>query len=346
MFCAFCGQNIPDEVEFCPFCGKQLKSEESPAPKQEAVKEKKPSVWARILKHDIQSEKYRISFSAKMLSWILGIFVFSLLLAAVVTGGVKMATSESGLNGLFDKKDFFENELEDDDSFMDFLYEEMLSYEKGKVELSREEFAKFFEESTFKEFAAEKISLLLKDVYNGTDKFYVSRSEARRLIRENDELLEDRYGWSMLDFEDDLVDSVVSFANEVDVEDIPSDAASAIRMALSTWSLLAVIASVLLLIFLVFLLYRKRVLSILSYVAAMGILNGAIGVVVYIALTIFGDMVRTELHMPYLLYMLICEVFTKIFILSLIFIGVAVLLLVCRTVLRRKVVDKFSKQAK
>ncbi len=345
MFCAFCGQNIPDEVEFCPFCGKQLKREESPAPKQATVKEEKPSVWATILKYDIHSDKYRISVPARMLSWLLSIVLFSLLLVVVVTGGLKMATSESGLNRLFDRKDFFEKELNDDDSFMNYLYDEMSSYESGNVELSKREFAKFFEDSTFKEFAAEKISLLLSDVYNGTDHFYVSKSEVRRLIRENDELLEERYGYSMQDFEDDLVERIVSLADDVDVEDMmPLGVASAISMALSTWSLLAVIACVLLLILLVFLLYRKRVLSVLSYIATMGILTGVIGVIVYIAVTIFGGIVRTELHMPYLLYMLIYEVFANMLILSLIFIGVAILLLVCRAVLLRKVVNKGSKK--
>ena len=127
---------------------------------------------------------------------ILSVFLFSTIFLCTMIFGARSAVKEKNVEkilnsiDIFDAFDFADVEVEDDlAEFYDYMYSLGYYMDDEKTEA-------FVEESTGKEFAAQKTSEFFEDLYEGKNaKLTVTRDEIISLINDNEELVEEEIGY-------------------------------------------------------------------------------------------------------------------------------------------------------
>ena len=94
-------------------------------------------------------------------------------------------------------------------ALVDWAYDYVQSQFGGELEISKEQVQNFVQNSTVKDFVAEKAAGLVQDFYSGENKTTITVEEITGLIEENAQILEDQFGLEITDEALDVVDQVI-----------------------------------------------------------------------------------------------------------------------------------------
>jgi len=95
-------------------------------------------------------------------------------------------------------------------ALVDWAYDYVQDQFGGELEISKEQVQNFVQNSTVKDFVAEKAAGLVQDFYSGESKTTITPEEISGLIKENAQILEDQFGLEITDEALDIVDQAIA----------------------------------------------------------------------------------------------------------------------------------------
>lgn len=116
------------------------------------------------------------------------------------------------------------NSTENVDSLVDWIYDQVVQAIEGEMPLSREEFAEFMADSTFREYLAEKLAGYAEDFINGTQNTVITTEEVQQLLDENLELIEEKFDVQISEADkEELTQSVGQMMEKNDINTVIRD---------------------------------------------------------------------------------------------------------------------------
>ena len=94
-------------------------------------------------------------------------------------------------------------------ALVDWAYDYVQEQFGGELEISKEQVQNFVQNSTVKDFVAEKAAGLVQDFYSGENKTTITPEEISGLIKENAQILEEQFGLEINDEALEIVDQVI-----------------------------------------------------------------------------------------------------------------------------------------
>lgn len=94
-------------------------------------------------------------------------------------------------------------------SFVDWIYGIIMQEFGEELILTKEQVQTFVEESTVKDFVADKVAGLVEDFYSGESKTVITGEEIKELIHENKEILEEQFNLEINQEALDIVDAAL-----------------------------------------------------------------------------------------------------------------------------------------
>lgn len=193
-----------------------------------------------------------------VVSTVLAIAIFLCMLFALILIDVRYTITEAGIANLLNTADLSNLSIQTSAGEMsphEWINHEMNHRYEDWEEWSSQEFEEFVEESTIKEFFAEKLSGYATDLFDGTFETDISHADIKGLLLENAELLEE-YDVSITDERADDIATLIHESGALDdisldvvTESVPAPVYQAVQVSFSYYTMACFILLVLLFAF-------------------------------------------------------------------------------------------------
>lgn len=106
------------------------------------------------------------------------------------------------------------------DALVSWLFDALKEQHGEELEITREQMSEFLEESTLKDFLADKTASYVSDFFNGTDTTTITSEELEQLVRENSKLIRDTFG---VDMSADVENIITGFTTDMKIDQVIRD---------------------------------------------------------------------------------------------------------------------------